>query len=78
MHKEAQERALFDLARKNEQVEQMQMKSLEAHGDRNNAHESLLFKFENDKKDLEDTHREELASMQIKLNNKDSDLYKME
>jgi len=78
MYKEATDRALFDLGRKNEQVEQMQMKSLESHSDKNNAHESLLFKFENDKKDLEDTHRGEIASMQIKLNNKETDIYKME
>lgn len=54
------------------------MKSLQNHSDKNNAHESLLFKFENDKKDLEQTHREEIASMQIKLNNKENDIYKME
>lgn len=78
MHKEQADRALFDLDRKNEQLESMQQKVIENHSDKNAAHEGLLFKFENDKKDLEDKQRDEISSMQIKLNNKETDIYKME
>lgn len=78
MHKEQADRAIFDLDRKNEQLESMQQKVIENHSDKNAAHEGLLFKFENDKKDLEDNHRDAISSMQIKLNNKETDIYKME
>lgn len=45
---------------------------------KNTSHEGLLWKFENDKRDLEERHRDDLNSMQIKLNKKEEDIYKME
>jgi hypothetical protein len=45
---------------------------------KNTVHEELLFKFERQRKELDDSHRDALSSMEIKLSNKESDIYKME
>jgi hypothetical protein len=78
MYKEQANQAVFDLERKKEQLEDLQQKMLDNANNKNTSHEGLLWKFENDKRDLEERHRNDLNSMQIKLNKKEEDIYKME
>lgn len=78
MHQERTNRAELDLDRKQAQVDDLQQKLFATNQGKNSAHESLLFKFENQKHELEERHRDEVSSMQLKLNNRDSDLHKME
>jgi hypothetical protein len=63
MYKEQANQAVFDLERKKEQLEELQQKMLDNANNKNTSHEGLLWKFENDKKDLEERHRDDLNSM---------------
>ena len=63
MYKEQANQAMFDLERKKEQLEELQQKMLDNANNKNTSHEGLLWKFENDKKDLEERHRDDLNSM---------------
>jgi hypothetical protein len=63
MYKEQANQAIFDLERKKEQLEDLQQKMLDNANNKNTSHEGLLWKFENDKKDLEERHRDDLNSM---------------
>lgn len=46
MYKEKADRAIFDLERKNEQVEELREKLIDNQSGRNINHENLLFRFE--------------------------------
>jgi hypothetical protein len=63
MYKEQANQAVFDLERKKEQLEDLQQKMLDNANNKNTSHEGLLWKFENDKRDLEERHRDDLNSM---------------
>ena len=78
LFKDQADKAIRDLERKERQLEEFQEKLLQVQSGKNTVHEDLLFKFEKQRRDLEEKHRDDLSSLEIKLNNKESDIYKME
>jgi len=67
-----------ELDRKNKQLEQFQEQLLEEKSGRLSQHEHVQLRFENRQKELEDEQRGRVASMELKLANKEGDMYKME
>lgn len=51
---------------------------MEEKSGRLSQHEHVQLRFENRQKELEEEQRERVASMELKLANKESDMYKME
>jgi len=67
-----------ELDRKNKQLEQFQEQLLEEKSGRLSQHEHVQLRFENRQKELEEEQRGRVASMELKLANKEGDMYKME
>lgn len=68
----------MELDRKNKQLEQFQEQLLEEKSGRLSQHEHVQLRFENRQKELEEEQRGRVASMELKLANKEGDMYKME
>lgn len=59
-------------------LEEFQQKLLQVQSGKNTVHEELLLKFERQRREIDERHKDNLTSMEIKLNTKEADLYKME
>ena len=60
------------------QIKELQDKLMETQIGKNASHEDLLFKFDNQRRDNEEKHRDELSRMQQRINAKEVDIDKME
>lgn len=78
MHKERADKASLDLEIQKNQLQELQSKLIDTQSNKNSAHEDLLFKFDTQRRDNEEKHRDELSTMQQRINAKESDIYKME
>ena len=78
IHKREAERAISDLERKRERVEELERLLLEAKVGKGREDTMAMFKWENKQQELEAKHKDELSSVQLRLANREADNYKME
>lgn len=78
IHKREAERAVNDLDRKRERVDELERLLLEAKVGKGRSDTMEMFKWESKQAELEAKHKDELSSVQLRLANRESDIYKME